>query len=214
MKIYHALRISQAARMLHDPEYKSAKTGNLQAALRLVDRLEINYSLFQRYEGFVCPVQKHTGNKIPFALALRISEHSTLDLVSSVYLLNNRPGYTMIERMYYDPEYSGSVPQGKFILVDDVFTTGITLQGLKKYIESCESEVTSVFTIGSSKHGTDFQPTNLKLRILKNKYPDIEKYFDLDSLTIAQVEYLLRFTNFDRFLDLHYQRTCKNLFSN
>lgn len=214
MKIYHANRISQASRMLHDPEYKDAKTGNLQAALRLVDRLEIDYTVFLKYSGFVCPVQKFTGNKIPLALALRISEYSTLQLLSSVYLLNNRPGYTMIDRMYYDPEFTGIVPQGKFILVDDVFTTGITLQGLKKYIESSGSEVTSVFTIGSSKHGVDFQPTTLKLRILKNKYPEIEKYFDLDSLTIAQVEYLLRFTNFNRFMDLHYQRTHKNLFSN
>jgi len=214
MKIYHAIRLSHAVKMLQDPEYKAAKTGNLQAALRLVDRLNIDYSVFLKYEGFVCPVQKFTGNKIPLALALRISEHSTLDLVSSVYLLNNRPGYTMIERMYYDPEYTGMVPQGNFILVDDVFTTGITLQGLKNYIERSGSQVTSVFTIGSSKHGVDFQPSSMKLRILKNRYPDIEKYFNLESLTIAQVEYLLRFTSFNRFLDLHYQRTHKNLFSN
>ena len=213
MKLYHANRLSHAVKMLHDPEYKAAKTGNLQAALRLVDRLEIDYAVFRKYEGFVCPVQKFSGNKIPLALAMRISQYSTLQLVSSVYLLNNRPGYTMIERMYYDPEYTGFVPRGKFILVDDVFTTGITLRGLKTFIESSGSEVTSVFTIGSSKHGTDFQPTNLKLRILKNKYPDIEKYFNLESLTIAQVEYLLRFTSFNRFLDLHYQRTHKNLFS-
>ena len=80
-------------------------------------------------------MQKFTGNKIPLALAMRISQYYTLQLVSSVYLLNNRPGYTMIERMYYDPEYTGFVPGGKFILVDDVFTSGADMRECTKVLK-------------------------------------------------------------------------------
>jgi orotate phosphoribosyltransferase len=100
----------------------------------------------------------------------------------------------MIDRMFFQPEFTGKVLPGKYILVDDVFTTGITLKGLKTYIENCGGNVVSAYTLGSSK-STLFEASKLQMRILKSRYPEVEKYFDLSLLTIIQIEYLLKFNS-------------------
>ena len=212
MKIHHAHRLSNASHMIHNNNYSEAKSGNLQAAFDLVDSFQFDFSVFQKYTGYICPVQKISGNKIPFALASRIALKSPLILADGIYLLNHRPGNEMIKRMFYLPDYSGQVLPGKYILVDDVFTTGITLMGLKSHIENNGSHVSSIYTLGSSRHGLYFDASKLNIRILKAKFPEIETYFDVNYLTISQMNYLMRFTSLSSFHDLRYQNQLKTLF--
>ena len=105
----------------------------------------------------------------------------------------------MVERMFSEPVYSGDIPTSKYIIVDDVYTTGITVKALKDYIESTGSRVNSIYTLGSSKYGLEFEATSIPLKILKSKFPNIERYFVLSELTAAQVNYLLRFNSIQRF---------------
>jgi hypothetical protein len=194
MKINTIHRLSNTGKMLRNPLYHSAHDNDFNAALTLVDQLIPDYSIFGKLSGIICPVQKLSGNKIPLALAHRIIQHSDAKLCDSVFLTNNRPGTRMIDRMFYEPDYSGFVEKGNYILVDDVFTTGITLKGLKTFIETRGGNVISAYTLGSSK-SLLFETSKLKQRILKLKHTNIDKYFDSSNLTDSQINYLLRFNS-------------------
>ena len=199
MKMPRINRLSTTAKLKCSVNYPSAKRGNLLAAFKTVDAININYNRFLRFTGYVCPVQKHNGNAIPMALAIRIAQNSNLKVCNSVFLENIKTGNTMVERMFSEPVYSGDIPTSKYIIVDDVYTTGITVKALKDYIESTGSRVNSIYTLGSSKYGLEFEATSIPLKILKSKFPTIEHYFDLSELTAAQVNYLLRFNSIQRF---------------
>lgn len=194
-------RLSTTAKMQSCSHYLSAKRGNLLAALRTVDYINIDYNRFKRFSGFVCPVQKQTGNAIPLALALRIAQNSNLKVCDSMYLENSMTGNSMVERMFFKPIYSGIITHGKYIIVDDVYTTGVTVKYLKDYIESTGSQVNSIYTLGSSKYGLQFEATSIPLKILKSRFPTIEMYFQLSELTASQVNYLLRFNSIHSFIN-------------
>jgi hypoxanthine phosphoribosyltransferase len=81
----------------------------------------------------------------------------------------------MIDRMFFQPEFTGKVIPGKYILVDDVFTTGITLKSLKTFIENCDGNVVSAYTLGSCK-STLFEASRLQLRILNGRYPEVDLF--------------------------------------
>jgi hypoxanthine phosphoribosyltransferase len=204
MKIPHINRLSTTSKLIHHPQYALAKQGHFASARILIDSFNIDYSRFSTFSGFICPVRKLSGNKIPLALAQRISENSNLTLIDSIILENNKQGNSMLHRMFFKPQYSGTFPAGKYIIVDDVFTTGITLKGLKDYIESSGSVVNSIYTLGSTQHGLKFEASNLKMRILKAKFPNIEQFFDLTSLSHAQVNYLLRFNSPYQYFENQY----------
>jgi len=194
MKINSIHRLSNTGSLVRNKFYESAHGGNLLSAFRLVDELIPDFNRFNLLSAFICPVQKFSGNKIPLALASRIVQNSDSVLCDTVFLRTERPGTKMIDRMFFQPEFTGKVIPGKYILVDDVFTTGITLKGLKTFIENNGGDVVSAYTLGSSK-STLFEASRLQLRILKGRYPDIEKYFDTSLLTIVQMEYLLKFNS-------------------
>ena len=107
----------------------------------------------------------------------------------------------MVERMFFKPTYSGNITPGKYIIVDDVYTTGVTVKFLKDYIESTGSQVNSIYTLGSSKYGLQFEATSIPLKILKSRFPNIEMYFQLSELTASQVNYLLRFNSIHSFIN-------------
>jgi hypothetical protein len=194
MKINSIHRLSNTGAMVRNRSYQSAHGGNLLSAFRLVDELIPDFSQFGSLSAFVCPVQKLSGNKIPLALSTRMVQHSDAVLCDTIFLTNERPGTKMIDRMFFQPEFTGEVRPGRYILVDDVFTTGITLKALKTYIERNGGNVISAYTLGSSK-STLFEASRLQLKILRGRYPEADKYFDLSLLTIIQMEYLLKFNS-------------------
>jgi len=194
MKINSIHRLSNTGSLVRNKFYESAHSGNLLSAFSLVDDLIPDFNWFNSLSAIICPVQKFSGNKIPLALASRIVQHSDSVLCDTVFLRTERPGTKMIDRMFFQPEFTGKVLPGKYILVDDVFTTGITLKGLKTFIENNDGNVVSAYTLGSSK-STLFEASRRQLRILKGRFPEVEKYFDLSLLTIIQIEYLLKFNS-------------------
>ncbi|MGB5600804.1 MAG: hypothetical protein WBM66_18925, partial [Thiothrix litoralis] len=50
---------------------------------------------------------------------------------------------------------------------------------------------------------TQFEPNRLLLRLLSAKFPTISKYFDIDSLTVPQIQYLLRLSSINRLWQIH-----------
>lgn len=136
------------------------------------------------------------------ALALLMSANSKLILSDSVYLQHTLHGSSMVERLYYKPFFSGNVAPGNYIIVDDAYTTGQTLKSLKRFIESKGGNVTSAWCLGSAAT-TQFEPNRLLVKMLLMKFPSISNYFDIDSLTVPQIKYLLRLSSINRLWEIH-----------
>ncbi len=202
MKIQNVNRISTVVKMKNHPQYRLAKSGDIDAAQCLVNQTVQDCSPFQNLTGFVCPVQKPKGNAIPMALALLMSANSKLTLSDSVYLQHTSHGSSMVERLYYKPFFSGKIIPGSYIIVDDVYTTGQTLKSLKTFLESKGANVTSAWSLGSAAT-TQFEPNRLLLKMLLVKFPSISNYFDIDSLTVPQINYLLRLSSINRLWQIH-----------
>lgn len=205
--------LSTTIRMKGSPFYISANNGDLTASFNLIDQLISDYSRFSLFKGYVCPVQRYEGNRIPYALASRIVQHSDGKLCDTVFLTSGRPGNSMMDRMSWEPVYKGDVPSGRYILVDDVITTGVTLKGLKSYIESRGSEVSAVYTLGSSRSGGLFEPSRLQYRFLISRYPDIDRYFNSSDFTSPQISYLLRFNSLMSYFNLSSSRQYQHCFN-
>jgi hypothetical protein len=155
---------------------------------------------------------KPSGNRIPLALAEFFSNNSGQQLCTSVWLKHTYHSNAMIDRLHYLPEFSGDVIPGKYVIVDDVYTSGATLAGLKHHIESHGGTVVDAFTIGSSK-STCFQPDKLLLKILLSRFPGIDRYYDIDLLTAPQVVYMLRFRSLQSLHESYYSHCLEALYA-
>jgi hypothetical protein len=184
--------------------YPDAKKGNLHAARELIHRLQPDPRLFHKLQGFVCPVIKPSGNRIPLALAEYMSFNSGLILIDSILLQHAPHGSSMTERLCYHPRFFGSVPAGNYILVDDVYTTGQTLKSLKTWIESNGGNVTGVWCLGSGP-SLLFEPSRIMVKTLTARFPDIGEYFDIVDLTVPQIQYLLRLSSINRLFKIREQ---------
>jgi hypothetical protein len=198
--------------MTSHPAYRPAKSGSLPDARKLVYDILPKPYRFTHLKGFVCPVLKPSGNKIPLALAEIFSQNADLELCTSVLLKHSAHSNAMIGRLHYHPEFSGEIQPGNYVIVDDVYTSGVTLISLKLHIESQGGVVTTAFTLGSSK-STNFKPNKLMLKILISRFPDIHRYFDLDLLTAPQIVYMLRFPSLQAVHDRFYNYCLDSFFS-
>lgn len=202
MKIEHIRRISTVLKMKSHPAYHLAKSGDIAAAQHLVNQTVPNHLIFQNLTGFVCPVMKVKGNQIPLALAQFMTFNSKLTLCDSVILRHTPHGSSMAERLYYQPQFSGHVKPGNYIIVDDVYTTGQTLKTLKNFLESKGANVNGAWCIGSAAT-TLFEPNRLLLKMLLNRFPSISRFFDINSLTVPQIQYLLRLSSINKLWQIH-----------
>jgi len=157
---------------------------------------------FRYLEGYVCPVLKSNGNKLPLALAYLMASHSNITLYDSIYLQHTSHGSSMTERLYYQPSFSGIVKPTDYVIVDDVYTTGKTLKSLKNYIESKGGNVISAWCIGSGP-SLEFEPKRMLLRLLTARFPNISRYFDLNELTSPQIHYLMRLSSLNKLWMIH-----------
>ncbi len=198
--------------MLRHRCYKSAKRGSLSKARILVSELLSNLNQFAFPGTHVAPVYKSSGNKIALALAEKLAQDSSLILDTDILLNHSVHGPTMIDRIYYSPEYSGIVKPVNYVICDDVYTSGQTLIAMKNYIESRGGNVIRIVTIGSSA-STLIEPPKRSLQILESRFPGIWNYFDIESLTAPQIVYLLRFHSLQSFFNRYYEYSLKLLYS-
>ena len=211
MKITHITRLSSTSRMLTHPSYKPAKQGSISDARELVSGILATPNKAFPGSGWICPVIKPAGNRIPLALAEYIASNSRLLLCDSIFLQHTPHGSAMIDRLYYSPVYSGRVLPGNYIIADDVYTTGQTLKSLKEYIESNGGNVIEAYCIGSGP-SLEFEPSRILLKILLARFPDISQYFNINTLTAPQVHYLLRFSRLNKLFDRRYQSQLSLMF--
>jgi hypothetical protein len=212
MKLTHIKRISTTSRMKYHRNYCEAKNGNLVAAQKLISDIIPDPMIFKNLTGYVCPVLKPKGNRIPLALAEYMAIHSKLILEDAIYLQHTPHGSTMCERLYYNPSYSGQITPEIYFIVDVVYTSGQTLKSLKKYIESAGGNVIAAWCIGSGP-SLEFEPDRFLIKLLISKFPDISSYFEIETLTAPQVHYLLRLSSLNRLWKLHSDNQLNLLFA-
>lgn len=198
-------RLSVTNKVTGHHAYKAAKNGSLCHARQLISDILPDISAFKNMKGFVCPVLKASGNRIPLAFAEHMAQYSRLEVYSNILLEHEKHGTSMIERILYEPKYSGQVIPGNYIIVDDVYTSGRTLLALKRHIENHGGNVIAAFTIGSSR-ALSFEPDKYLLRTLLNHFPGITKMVNPELLTNPQILYLLRFESLSRIQEILHQR--------
>ena len=211
MNLRRITRLSSARRLTSHPSYRAAKAGSLQDARQLLADIIPDPDRFAHLSGYVCPVLKATGNRIPLALAEFMCHHSGLHLYDAILLKPCAHGNAMIERLYYRPEFSGPVSPGSYIIVDDVYTSGSTVNSLMRFIESRGGVVKGAYVIGSSK-STLLSPRREQVCSLLSRFPGVERYFDLEDLTDPQIRYMLRFGSLGSINERYYRQCLERLY--
>lgn len=184
------------------PAYLGAKNGNLLAARQLVadcvkpERLD---AFRRRYhDATLLPLR--SGNMLPLALAMELD----MPICDSLFVgSGNRKEMNAMQRLLHTPRFFGQVAPGKYLLVDDVLTTGGTLKALGNHLMHCGGVAVAAMVLAFAAGSRIFLPETETLFALYQKFgsdlPHILHFLALppnpDALTNAQISYLLRFSS-------------------
>lgn len=200
--------------------HTKAKAGDRDSAIELVanvikpDRIK---ALAEQYPGaLVVPViaEEATGhNKLPAAYAQAIEDIGGLKVHDDIVQVNvsAHSQKSAVQRLFAPADFVGHViPEKTYILVDDVVTSGATLNDLRLYIESRNGKVVHVTTLGFARGSTVLAAKPETIAELEQKHDrqELEQLLaeygapgSLDSLTQSQADFLKRFKTLDTLRD-------------
>ena len=196
----------------HHPDFKAAKHGDFQAALRLVDELvkdeKIAMIARQFPNAHIIYNHKIQGdgiNMIPAAYAVRFSaigmtvEHDII-AVTDVSHTNASDISRISKRMRFE----GHVNRGTdYILLDDFITSGAELRDLRDYVNSQGGNVVAMTTFGHGSFGKlkdvrIYEAYKQKLGDAGVTDNDLRKYgiaSEIGCLTLGEAAKLTRMVN-------------------
>ena len=196
----------------HHPDFKAAKNGDFQAALRLVDELvkdeKVAMIARQFPKAHIIYNHKIQGdgiNMIPAAYAARFSavgmtvEHDII-AVTNVSHTNASDVSRISKRMRFEGHVSKGVD---YILLDDFITSGAELRDLRDYVNSQGGNVVAMTTFG---HGSFGKLKDIQIdEVYKQKLGDagvtdndLRKYgiaSEIGCLTLGEAAKLARLVN-------------------
>ena len=167
------------------PDYEAAKNQeDYSAALRLVhDILKTPENqkqlkeISEKYKGAIIvpirAVESNGENYIPEIFARYISNCTGLDVDDSILQINkvNRTGKDEWYRFAFRPKFDGNVKEGeKYILVDDIFSNGGSLNELRLFIERNGGKVIQTAVLALGGHGDKIAPEPDILKTLLDKH--------------------------------------------
>lgn len=199
------------------PDYKVAKAGDTEAAIRTVESLikpEKIKKLAETYpDAEIIPVRavEQSGrNKLPLVYAHAISDLTGLKVNRAIHQTNvsAHTGASALTRFANRATFEGEIKPGqKYILVDDVVAQGGTLGALRAYIESAGGKVVAVTTLAASKPYSVVlaQKQKTAKRLVKKFGADELRRFlheqgiagSYEGLTESEAKYLLSFASLD-----------------
>lgn len=196
----------------HHPDFKAAKHGDFNAALRLVDDLvkdeKVAMIAKQYPDAHVVYNHRLQGdgiNMIPAAYAAKFSaigmtvEHGII-AVTNVSHTNASDVSRISKRMRFEGEVTKGVD---YILLDDFITSGAELRDLRDFINSKGGNVVAMTTFGHGSYGKlndiridEIQKQKLEEAGVTNL--DLRKYgiaSEIGCLTIGEAAKLSRMVN-------------------
>lgn len=166
--------------MKRKPGYKEAKeNGSYESAAQVIDALvgdgKDYAGILENKNAVLIPImgedRTKSKNQLPIALALKLSELGGMQVNMGVYCEKN---YKLTDAKQVDrvmnplPQWYGEIAKGKdYIIVDDVLTSGVTINSLKNYIEGNGGKVTAVATIASSISGKRLEISSEQIEKMK-----------------------------------------------
>ena len=176
------------------PDYAAAKAGDENAAFRLVAEIVNRKKLAEIVDQLpagtrVTPVaaQEASGrNKIPLAVAALINAAgSEKGLVLELGIVQTNvvkhTGGAALDRLLARPEFAGTViPAKNYFVIDDVVTSGSSVNELRKFIQSEKGIV-----VGGAVLAAAFNPQmghGAQLDLLQETIQEINRKFDVKEL--------------------------------
>lgn len=195
------------------PDYRAAKSGDPDAAMRYVESLVTVKGLRQIREALggrrpiVVPVRAEESagrNKVPSAYASVLAEALELDMDGGI-VQANRPRRTELdglERLFTQPEFDGPVEAGRdYLIVDDTLTQGGTIAALKGRIEANGGRVILAGALTGKQYSATLSPDPALLETVRERFGDLEADFieaqgyGYDQLTQSEARYLANLTD-------------------
>lgn len=190
------------------PDYVTAKAGDLQAAVRVVDDL-INQAyvdsvaeLVGKKKPLIAPIQapESSGrNRIPKAAALILGKALNLSVDHSLFqdTASKRTQNNGLERIFNRPKFRGPVQQGQdYLILDDTLTQGGTIYALKRYIEDNGGRVIGATVLSGKQYSAKIGLEPSTLEALRERFGHLEQQFEkrtgysFDGLTQSEARYL------------------------
>ena len=205
-----AIQQTSVQALKNDADYLAAKSGDIEAAIRLVKRLAKEdkiKAIVSTYPNAIVTyghAQEATGtNKIPSAYAGLLKSYG-LEVNDGIVQMN-KPRHTGADnegKLFRRARFGGVIEEGRdYILVDDILSSGATLRDLKDYIESKGGNVVFITGMASTYGGTKFAQSEAvknKLKTLNINDEELQKIGIADSvgcLTNAEAERLVSMVN-------------------
>ncbi|MCL1981117.1 MAG: hypothetical protein FWG62_08605, partial [Proteobacteria bacterium] len=177
-------QLTSVAKMKSHPDYEAAKSGDREAAARLVldmmsgkGQREKLRALAEKYPDAILVAvhaEERSGrNSIPSVLSEYIGKATGLDVGAEIVQSGKvgRTGAGAWYRMSHRPRFDGPVEKGRqYILVDDVVTGGGTFSELRRYIEANGGEVVDMVSAGAARFGTNIALTPQTRLALEDKF--------------------------------------------
>lgn len=188
------------------PKYQEAKHGNLDSAISLVNDLISKEDVIKASSAFgkdviyvpVTQFEKDGINRIPYAIAQKYASETGASINDSLYVKDKafHTGMKMMERLIARTRFEGDIPKGKYVLVDDVTSSGATLADLSSYIQEQGGDVVGSVLLTNAMRGDKLIADKSLTKLLETKYGnEIRELFGIEpsSLTREEAKYLQGF---------------------
>ena len=192
------------------PKYQEAKHGNLDSAISLVNDLISKEDVIKASSAFgkdviyvpVTQFEKDGINRIPYAIAQKYASETGASINDSLYVKDKafHTGMKMMERLIARTRFEGDIPKGKYVLVDDVTSSGATLADLSSYIQEQGGDVIGSVLLTNAMRGDKLIADKSLTKLLETKYGnEIRELFGIEpsSLTREEAKYLQGFRTTD-----------------
>jgi hypothetical protein len=219
----------------NNPNYGFAKAGDVIASFELIESLykPNKFNAIKAHPDAeivaIKAIEKSGVNVIPLALAERLSFDFGNKINSTIFVDNqpNHTGASMLHRIANPCVFIGEVEVGKqYYAVDDVTTSGSTINSLKRYIERHGGIFIGFEVMATSRYGLDIFPTKLDREQLEAQFGGAEKTdqiikkylneYGTEGLSKKEINYLTQniqdeYTLRERIFKEHQRRAIKEI---